>query len=76
VHRQYYKEYRKRVRQEFSDAAAAVPIDIDADEAAIGLMAIIDGLWLEQSLDENMVTQRRAIALCSGYIDLRLGAGA
>jgi len=74
VHRQYYKEYRRSLRREFSDAAAAIPIDIDADEAAVGLMAIIDGLWLELSLDEDMVSQRRAIALCSSYIDLRLTA--
>jgi TetR/AcrR family transcriptional repressor of bet genes len=76
VHRQYYKEYRKSLRKEFSDAAVAVPMEIDADEAAVGLMAIIDGLWLELSLDEDMVSRRRAMTLCNRYIDLRLSPGA
>jgi TetR/AcrR family transcriptional repressor of bet genes len=37
--------------------------------AAIGLNALLDGLWLESCLDPDNFTPREAIALCDAWVD-------
>ena len=47
--------------------------DIDHHSAAIGLVALIDGLWLELSIDDKVVSRGKAIELCLRYIDQQFG---
>jgi TetR/AcrR family transcriptional regulator, transcriptional repressor of bet genes len=48
-------------------------VDIDHRCAAIGLIALIDGLWLELTIDDKAVSVGKAIDLCLHYIDQQLG---
>jgi hypothetical protein len=37
--------------------------------AAIGLTALVDGLWLESCLEPGRVRPREAVALCESWVD-------
>jgi hypothetical protein len=37
--------------------------------AAIGLTALIDGLWLEWCLDPDNFAPREAVELCEAWVD-------
>jgi TetR/AcrR family transcriptional regulator, transcriptional repressor of bet genes len=68
-----YRDYSRRTQALFAEAAEECGVIIDADSAAIGLMALIDGLWLERSIDGAAVSREKAIQLCLRYIDQQLG---
>jgi len=49
---------------------------VDLRLAAIGLTALIDGLWLEWCLEPGRFRPREAVALCEGWVEgLRRRAG-
>ncbi len=73
ANRELYGNYKKRTEEYFRLAARERSIDIDAHQAAIGLVAMIDGLWLVISIFDKLVTRETAIAVCRNYIDLQLG---
>jgi AcrR family transcriptional regulator len=73
ANRQLYVGYRNRSLKHFSDAAGKLGIAIDAEGAATGLIALIDGLWLELSIGAGSTTRQKAVALCHDYIDHQLG---
>lgn len=75
ANRQLYVGYRNRSVGYFRDAAARLGIEIDAESAATGLIAMIDGLWLELSIGAGSTTRQKAVAICHGYIDRQLGLG-
>ena len=56
----------------FEKAAAAKEIRLDAAHAAVGLIALIDGLWLDLSIEVGLVTREGAIELCQDFIEQRL----
>ncbi len=68
-----YLDYTKRTQSLFVKAAEECDVDIDHRSAAIGLIALIDGLWLELSIDDKVVSRGKAIDLCLHYIDQQLG---
>jgi AcrR family transcriptional regulator len=74
ANRQLYVGYRERCEQHFRAAAEAKGLEIDTYHAAVGLVALIDGLWLELSIEVGQVTPEGAAALCQEFIDQRLAA--
>ncbi len=73
VNGELYLDYTKRTQILFARAAAECDVDIDYRSAAIGLIALIDGLWLELSIDDKVVSRAKAIDLCLHHIDQQLG---
>ena len=41
----------------------------DADLAAIGLSALLDGLWLESGLNPGTFTPEQGIQICEAWVD-------
>jgi len=59
IHRRTYAGYRARLEE----LLAACDPSVDARLAAIGLTAVVDGLWLELCLDETVFTPAEAGAI-------------
>lgn len=77
VQRETYRDYVRLIRGLLADllpraagggrarGAGAVNLRL----AAIGLTALIDGLWLEWCLEPGKFRPREAVALCEGWVD-------
>lgn len=76
VNKELYLNYTKRTETNFAEAAEQCGVSIDYRSAAIGLLALIDGLWLELSIDVKAVSRGKAIELCLRYIDDQLRSSA
>jgi AcrR family transcriptional regulator len=75
VHDEVYGRYIELVRGLLADAAkAAGKGRFNLRLTAIGLMAMLDGLWLEWCLDPENFQPRDAVALCESWIDHVCGA--
>jgi TetR/AcrR family transcriptional regulator, transcriptional repressor of bet genes len=72
VHRESYQGYvqllRDMLTQLVNGAAAGAP-PVDLRLAAIGLTALLDGLWLEWCLEPASFRPAEAIALCEAWVD-------
>jgi len=73
ANRQLYVGYRNRSVVLFAAAASRLGIALDTEAAATGLIALVDGLWLELAIGAGTITPRKAVALCHAYIDQQLG---
>ncbi len=73
ANRELYLDYTRRTQALFAQAGLEGKMEIDHRSAAIGLIALIDGLWLELTIDDNAVSVTKAIDLCLQYIDHQLG---
>lgn len=69
IHRQSYGAFRKDLEGLLSDCG--MPADT-AGVAAIALTALIDGLWLELSIDSSTFTSDQASAIAIRWIDMLL----
>lgn len=70
VHGETYREHVDLVRSMLADfAAEAGKLRFSLRLAAIGLTAIIDGLWLEWCLDPGNFRPAEAIALCESWVN-------
>jgi TetR/AcrR family transcriptional regulator, transcriptional repressor of bet genes len=72
VHRESYQGYVQLLRDMLAELAQgpgprAPPADLRL--AAIGLTALLDGLWLEWCLEPAMFRPAEAIALCEAWVD-------
>lgn len=65
IKHELYSSYRATTAKLFRKAAEERGLAIDAEAAAIGLLALLDGLWLELALDRSTCTpdQARVIGL-------------
>lgn len=72
ANRELYVGYRERAEKLFSRAAVQLGRDIDTAPAAIGLVSLIDGLWLGLSIDVGGVDRKGAIQVCHDFIDRHL----
>lgn len=72
VNRALYSDYTQRMQALFAEAAGEHGREIDVESAAIGYIALIDGLWLELSIDDQVVSRDHAIHLCCRFIDRSL----
>ena len=73
VNRALYRDYTDRMQALFEAAAAEHGSEIGSESAAIGYVALVDGLWLELSIDDQVVSRERAIEICCEFIDRELG---
>jgi TetR/AcrR family transcriptional repressor of bet genes len=72
VHRESYQGYVQLLRDMLTQLVSAAgprapPVDLRL--AAIGLTALLDGLWLEWCLEPASFRPTEAIALCEAWID-------
>lgn len=70
VHRETYRGYVDLVRGMLGDLAKeSGKSRISLRLAAIGLTALLDGLWLEWCLDPEDFRPKEAVALCEAWVD-------
>jgi hypothetical protein len=62
-----------RAQKLFTEAAAQRGIKLNAENAALGFVTMIDGHWLVVAIYENLTDDKRAAQVCHEYIDLQLG---
>ena len=72
-HRKHYAAYRATVARAIADLASARGLHLDPDELAISVIALIDGLWLEQGLDPALLSSSRSVAACQRMLEPILG---
>lgn len=72
VNSDFYRGYSLEIERMFAKAANELEISIEAAGAAQGLIAMTDGFWLELSINSNVISRKKAIVLCSNFIDLQL----
>jgi AcrR family transcriptional regulator len=69
VHDRTYRQYRALIESMLSAVAASGDAPaFKLRPAAIGLSALLDGLWVEMSLAPSTFTARDAIGLCEDWI--------
>jgi TetR/AcrR family transcriptional repressor of bet genes len=72
ANRDLYRGYIERFEGLFRDAAAERGIEIDSRRAALGLIALSDGLWLGLSIHDQVLSPRQAVDHCLLFIEERL----
>ena len=72
ANRKLYGNYWNFMDDLFAQAAREHGVDIDTRRAAIGLLALIDGLWLELTLEVGGISRSDAALHCRDYIEHRL----
>jgi AcrR family transcriptional regulator len=76
AHDHSYGEYRNVLRTVLIDLAEGQGWEaFDADLAAIGLSALLDGLWLESGLNPGTFTPSQGILICEAWVDGLLAGG-
>lgn len=73
ANQQVYNRYLENTERLFTAAAKQRGLDLDARQAAIGLIAMIDGYWLSLSIYENLSSREEATLCCLRHIDMHLG---
>lgn len=75
AHDESYGEYRSLLARALAQLAEEQGWhDFDAELAAIGLSALLDGLWLESGLDATTFTPEQGVQICEAWVDgLQLG---
>ena len=69
VHAETYGAYRARIERLLSAVAAARRAEIDARAGAIGLSAMLDGMWLELCLDPATFTAAEAVTISAAWVE-------
>lgn len=64
VHAETYAAYRRRIE----GLLAGLNPRIDVNMAALGLSALLDGLWLELCLDSSTFTPQQAVRLAADWV--------
>jgi TetR/AcrR family transcriptional regulator, transcriptional repressor of bet genes len=65
-----FAEYRGVIEQYLNDYAAEIGLtEADMRLPAIGLSALLDGIWLELCLNPTAFSPEEGIALCEAWID-------
>lgn len=73
VHDRTYAEYRALLASLFEEISGMGSAPrINARLAAIGLTAMLDGLWLEWCLNPNTFSPEEAVTLCENWVDALL----
>ncbi len=69
LNRDLYRGYRAAITRLMAEAAREHGVALDAHRAAVALTALIDGLWLEWSLDPDAFSPETAEAACLDYLE-------
>jgi TetR/AcrR family transcriptional repressor of bet genes len=73
VHAETFRAYRGRIEVLLSDLARSRDAAVDARLGAIGLSAMLDGMWLELCLDPSTFTPAEAVEIAAAWVDGWLG---
>ena len=73
AHRRNYGLYRAIVEGAISTHCAGRGLRLDAGTLATSVIALVDGLWLEQCIDPEGFDATRARAACLGLLEPLLG---
>ena len=68
INRANYGRYHSSVARLFEKAAKQRSVDINAKTAAIGLVGMIDGLWVDLSIGVDDFSPDDAVAACRDYV--------
>lgn len=68
ANRTLYRDYVARIDRMFADAALELGVKLDTRRAALGFIALSDGVWLDMSIHDDVLSTRQAIELCEDYI--------
>jgi len=69
IHAETYAAYRARIERLLDDLARHRGRIVDPRAGAIGLSALLDGLWLELCLDPATFTAEDAVAVARAWVD-------
>lgn len=69
IHAESYAAYRARIEELLADLAAEQGRAVDVRAGALGLTAMLDGLWLELCLDARTFTAEEAAAVARTWVD-------
>lgn len=72
-HRKNYQHYRSSVAALLTRTASARGRQIDADQLAIMLIALIDGLWIEYRMAPDLLSGQSAADACHRLLEPYLG---
>jgi AcrR family transcriptional regulator len=75
VHKQIYVDYRRRLEALIEEIARERRFKIDAHLAALGLTAMLDGLWLELCLDPTTLATKDALRIAHAWVDDLVAGG-
>jgi TetR/AcrR family transcriptional repressor of bet genes len=75
VHKKVYADYRRRLEGLIAEAARNRRFRIDAQLAALGFTAMLDGLWLELCLDPTTFSREDALRLAHAWVDDLVAGG-
>lgn len=75
VHKQVYVDYRRRLEGLIAEVARARRLGTDAHLAALGLTAMLDGLWLELCLDPTTFATADALRIAHAWVDDLVAGG-
>ena len=70
-----YAAYRARIEALLADLADARGVAVDPRAGAIGLTALLDGLWLELCLDPATFSAEEAVGIVRRFVDGFLKSG-
>lgn len=73
VHAESYAAYRARIEALLTALAAARGTTVDARAGAIGLTAMLDGLWLELCLDPTTFSSSEAALIARAWVEAFVG---
>ena len=69
IHAETYAAYRARIEGLLKALAEARGATIDPRSGALGLTAMLDGLWLELCLDPSTFTPEEAVTVAKAWVD-------
>jgi transcriptional repressor BetI len=72
-HRTLYGALRRALAEAMAAVAAERGVTVDAEAMARNLIALIDGLWLEWSIDDTALDPAAARAACHEFVEAKLG---
>ncbi len=72
-HRKHYAAYRDGIARALRNTARARGRIVDAENLAVPLIALIDGLWLEQCIAPDLMSADAAKSACFRLLEPTLG---
>lgn len=74
ANKEIYDDYIQRTEILFRKASMECGLSIDSHQAALGLIALSDGLWLGLTTHYQIVSPKQAVDLCHTFIDGQLAS--
>ena len=69
IQRSAYRKLRKLLAPVLNDLAGERGVQIDAEQVAIGLIALLDGFWLDMCIDPKRFSRAKTIAACWEWLE-------